>query len=101
MPRWRWWRCGPTAGWSRWSAAELKDSPFNRATQARRQPGSAFKLFVYLAALRAGSIPASLIDDQPITIDGWTPVNSDRIYRGEITARSFRTVEQCRDRAPV
>ena len=63
------------------------ESPFNRVTQARRQPGSAFKLFVYLAALRAGWTPDSLIDDSPITIDGWTPLNSDRIYRGKITLR--------------
>ncbi|MEO6225263.1 MAG: transglycosylase domain-containing protein [Sphingomicrobium sp.] len=62
-------------------------SPFNRVTQARRQPGSAFKLFVYLAALRAGWTPDSLIDDSPITIDGWTPLNSDRVYRGKITLR--------------
>ncbi|MEO6433671.1 MAG: transglycosylase domain-containing protein [Sphingomicrobium sp.] len=62
-------------------------SPFNRATQARRQPGSAFKLFVYLAALRAGWTPDSMIDDQPITINGWTPVNSDGVYRGRITLR--------------
>ena len=63
------------------------ESPFNRVTQARRQPGSAFKLFVYLAALRAGWTPDSIIDDKPITIDGWTPVNSDRVYRGPITLR--------------
>jgi penicillin-binding protein 1A len=63
------------------------DSPFNRVTQARRQPGSAFKLFVYLAAFRAGWTPDSLIDDEPITIDGWTPLNSDRVYRGKITLR--------------
>src|SRR5205085_4752062 len=63
------------------------DSPFNRVTQARRQPGSAFKLFVYLAALRSGWTPDSLIEDEPITIDGWTPVNSDRNYRGKITLR--------------
>jgi penicillin-binding protein 1A len=63
------------------------ESPFNRVTQARRQPGSAFKLFVYLAALRSGWTPDSLIDDSPITIDGWTPLNSDRIYRGKITLR--------------
>ena len=62
-------------------------SPFNRVTQARRQPGSAFKLFVYLAALRAGWTPDSMIDDRPITIDGWTPVNSDRVYRGRMTLR--------------
>ena len=64
-----------------------KESPFNRATQARRQPGSAFKLFVYLAALRAGWTPDSKIDDRPITIDGWTPANNDGVYRGEITLR--------------
>ena len=63
------------------------ESPFNRVTQARRQPGSAFKLFVYLAALRAGWTPDSLIDDKPITISGWTPLNSDRVYRGRITLR--------------
>ena len=62
-------------------------SPFNRVTQARRQPGSAFKLFVYLAALRSGWTPDSLIEDKPITIDGWTPLNSDRVYRGKITLR--------------
>jgi penicillin-binding protein 1A len=64
-----------------------KASPFNRATQARRQPGSAFKLFVYLAALRAGWTPDSMIDDAPITIDGWTPANNDRVYRGRMTLR--------------
>ena len=63
------------------------ESPFNRVTQARRQPGSAFKLFVYLAALRAGWTPDSMIGDKPITISGWTPLNSDRVYRGQITLR--------------
>ncbi|MCL6739795.1 PBP1A family penicillin-binding protein [Sphingomonas sp. RB56-2] len=62
-------------------------SPFNRATQARRQPGSAFKLFVYLAALRAGYTPNSMIDDRPITVDGWSPGNNDGVYRGQITLR--------------
>jgi penicillin-binding protein 1A len=62
-------------------------SPFNRVTQARRQPGSAFKLFVYLAALRAGWTPDSIIEDSPINIGGWTPENSDRVYRGPITLR--------------
>jgi len=64
-----------------------RQSPFNRATQARRQPGSAFKLFVYLAALRSGWTPDSIVDDSPVTIDGWTPVNSDGVYRGKITLR--------------
>jgi penicillin-binding protein 1A len=62
-------------------------SSFNRVTQARRQPGSAFKLFVYLAALRAGWTPDSTIADSPVTIEGWTPENSDRVYRGRITLR--------------
>ena len=64
-----------------------RDSPFNRVTQARRQPGSAFKLFVYLAAMRAGWTPDSIIEDKPITIEGWSPSNSDRIYRGPSTLR--------------
>ena len=64
-----------------------KQTPFNRVTQARRQPGSAFKLFVYLAAMRSGWTPDSMIEDKPITIGGWTPVNSDGIYRGRITLR--------------
>lgn len=64
-----------------------RESPFNRVTQARRQPGSAFKLFVYLAALRSGWTPESIIEDRPITIDGWTPVNNDGVYRGRITLR--------------
>ena len=64
-----------------------KDSPFNRATQARRQPGSAFKLFVYLAAMRSGWTPDSIIEDRPITIGDWSPANSDGVYRGPITLR--------------
>ena len=64
-----------------------RDSPFNRATQARRQPGSTFKLFVYLAALRAGWTPDSIVEDSPVTIDGWTARNSDGVYRGPITLR--------------
>jgi penicillin-binding protein 1A len=62
-------------------------SPFNRVTQARRQPGSAFKLFVYLAAFRQGWTPDSIIEDKPITIGDWTPENSDRVYRGKMTLR--------------
>ncbi|VVT11017.1 Penicillin-binding protein [Sphingomonas sp. EC-HK361] len=62
-------------------------SPFNRATQARRQPGSTFKLFVYLAAMRAGMTPDSTVEDRPIEISGWKPKNSDGQYRGTITLR--------------
>jgi penicillin-binding protein 1A len=64
-----------------------EDGGFDRATQARRQPGSTFKLFVYLAALRAGMTPDSRIEDLPVTIDGWSPANSDHRYQGSITLR--------------
>jgi penicillin-binding protein 1A len=64
-----------------------KDSAFNRVTQAERQPGSTFKLFVYLAAIRAGMTPDSLVLDKPVTIDGWSPTNSDGRYLGEIPLR--------------
>ena len=75
-------------------------SPFNRVTQARRQPGSAFKLFVYLAALRSGWTPDSMIEDRPITIDGWSPENSDGVYRGQDhAARGLRALEQRGDGA--
>ncbi len=64
-----------------------KSSAFNRATQARRQPGSTFKLFVYLAALRSGMTPDSLIDDSPIESGSYRPKNSGERYRGQITLR--------------
>jgi len=66
---------------------DYRASPFNRAVQARRQPGSTFKLFVYLAALRAGMTPDDLVEDEPITISGWSPSNADGRYRGRITLR--------------
>jgi penicillin-binding protein 1A len=62
-------------------------SPFNRATQARRQPGSAFKLFLYLAAMRAGMTPDTMIEDEPVTIANWSPQNADHHYLGNITLR--------------
>jgi penicillin-binding protein 1A len=62
-------------------------SPFNRATQARRQPGSAFKLFVYLAALRAGMTPDTPIEDRPLRIGTWQPKNYGDRYRGTLTLR--------------
>ena len=61
------------------------DSQFNRATQAERQPGSAFKLFVYLAALEAGLRPEDQISAAPLQIDGWRPRNDDDAYPPAIT----------------
>ncbi|HUP66706.1 MAG TPA: PBP1A family penicillin-binding protein, partial [Sphingomicrobium sp.] len=63
------------------------DSIYNRATQATRQPGSAFKLFVYLAALESGMKPTDTIVDEPVTIDGWSPRNSTRTNLGPVTLR--------------
>lgn len=64
-----------------------KDSPFNRVTQAKRQPGSTFKLFVYLAALRSGMTPNSLIADTPINEGLYRPKNSGDNYRGDISLK--------------
>ncbi|WP_288287713.1 PBP1A family penicillin-binding protein [uncultured Sphingobium sp.] len=62
-------------------------SSFNRAVQARRQPGSTFKLFVYLAAFRAGMTPEDMIDDTPITTGSYRPANHGGKYRGRISLR--------------
>ena len=63
------------------------DSQFNRATNAKRQPGSAFKPFIYLAALERGLTPDTVRDDGPISIKGWSPENYSRDYRGPVTLR--------------
>ena len=60
-------------------------SQFNRATQALRQPGSAFKPFVFLAALEAGYTPTTKLPDAPVALNGWTPRNFDGRYQGEVT----------------
>lgn len=62
-------------------------SQFNRATQALRQPGSSFKLFVYLAALEAGYTPESQMTDQPINVGRWHPHNYTGKYLGRISLR--------------
>jgi penicillin-binding protein 1A len=64
------------------------NSNYNRATQAMRQPGSAWKLFVYLAALEAGYTPDDRVVDEPVTIQGWSPQNSGRTFAGEIDVRT-------------
>lgn len=64
---------------------DYEDSAFNRAVQAQRQSGSAFKLFVYLAALRRGMDPNTMVEDAPVTLGDWTPQNYDGSYAGPIT----------------
>ncbi len=70
---------------------EVAGSGFDRASQARRQPGSAFKPFVYAAALQAGLTPATLVDDVPVEVanDGhpWQPANYGGDYAGRVTLR--------------
>ncbi len=63
-------------------------SNYNRATQAVRQPGSAWKIFVYMAALEAGYTPNDTVTDEPITIGNWTPRNSGNRYAGDIDVRT-------------
>jgi len=66
---------------------DYADSQFNRAIKAKRQPGSAFKPFVYLAALHRGMSPETVANDAPITIGGWSPKNDKNEYVGPITLR--------------
>lgn len=62
-------------------------SQFNRATQALRQPGSAFKLFVYLTAIQQGLTPDDMIEDKPIKIKDWQPENHDKKFYGNVSLR--------------
>jgi penicillin-binding protein 1A len=61
------------------------DSQFNRAVAAKRQPGSSFKPFVYLAALEKGLTPETVREDAPISVKGWSPENYSREYFGPVT----------------
>jgi penicillin-binding protein 1A len=61
------------------------ESQFNRAVAAKRQPGSAFKPFVYLTALERGLTPESVREDKPVALKGWKPENYSREYHGPVT----------------
>lgn len=89
---------------------DYASSQFNRATHARRQPGSAFKPFVYLAALRRGRVgeppqftPTSLVEDRPISLLSdrafWSPRNYEGRFEGTVTVR--RALEQSLNAATV
>ena len=65
--------------------ASYADSQFNRATDARRQAGSAFKPFVYLTALESGYTPETMVNDAPIRIGNWSPRNYSGEFAGEMT----------------
>ncbi|MDD3836609.1 MAG: transglycosylase domain-containing protein [Phenylobacterium sp.] len=64
-----------------------RDSQFNRAVQARRQPGSAFKLFVYLAAIRDGARPDMVVSNEPLTLGDWSPKNFGGEAGGYLTLK--------------
>src|SRR5438093_3780693 len=73
------------------------ESQFNRAVAAKRQPGSAFKPFVYLTALERGLTPETVREDKPVALKGWKPENYSREYHGPVTltralAQSLNTV---------
>ena len=66
---------------------DYNKSQFNRATQALRQSGSVFKIFVYLAAFESGMNPNELILDEPIKIDNWEPQNYDKKFLGAVSIK--------------
>jgi penicillin-binding protein 1A len=73
------------------------ESQFNRAVAAKRQPGSAFKPFVYLTALERGLTPETIRDDRPVAVKGWRPENYTREHYGPVTltqglAHSLNTI---------
>ncbi|MDX1623679.1 MAG: PBP1A family penicillin-binding protein [Gemmatimonadota bacterium] len=75
---------------------DFEESKFNRITQARRQPGSVFKPFVYTAAIRNGFPPSYVVQDEPLSMpmgngEMWEPVNYDRKFRGPVTLRRALT----------
>ncbi len=66
---------------------DYSKSQFNRAVQAKRQPGSSFKPIIYLAAIRNGLLPEDIFEDAPIKVGGWQPRNYSGKYKGPVTAR--------------
>ncbi len=67
---------------------DYRKSQFNRAVEAKRQPGSAFKPFVYLTALEFGLVPETVRVDQPVRIGKWEPKNYEKTYRGPVTLQT-------------
>lgn len=76
---------------------DYRKSPFNRVAKAKRQPGSTFKPFVFLAAMERGMKPDSMVHDGPLRIGDWSPKNYNNRYYGDVTlreglARSLNTI---------
>ena len=77
----------PSTGYIKAMVGGRGTDQFNRATMAERQPGSAFKPFVFAAALENGLTPSSTVEDKPINIGGWQPQNYSRNFSGTVTMR--------------
>ena len=77
---------------------DYAESQFNRVTQARRQPGSLFKIVVYLTALANGYKPESVLVDKPVQIADWQPRNYDGQFRGPVTLRPHSPNRSIRSR---
>ena len=81
----------PATGEIRAMVGGRGDDFFNRAILAKRQPGSSFKPFTYLAALDNGYTPATILKDESFTSGSWTPRNYDHTTRGDVTLRTALT----------
>ncbi|MBU2701566.1 penicillin-binding protein 1A [Sporomusaceae bacterium BoRhaA] len=78
----------PQTGYIKAMVGGRGNDQFNRAVLAERQPGSAFKPFVYLAAIESGLTPGTTIEDKPVTFGSWSPQNYDRTFSGKVSLRT-------------
>jgi penicillin-binding protein 1A len=78
----------PRTGYIKAMVGGRGNDQFNRAVLAERQPGSAFKPFVYLAALESGMTPSTMIEDSKISFGNWTPMNYDENFQGPVSLRT-------------
>ncbi|MBQ7453645.1 MAG: penicillin-binding protein 1A [Selenomonadaceae bacterium] len=81
----------PKTGYIRAMVGGRGTDQFNRATMAERQPGSAFKPFVFVAGLENGYTPDTIIEDSPVNINGWRPQNDSGRFSGNVTLRTVAT----------
>ena len=77
----------PATGYIKAMVGGRGTDQFNRATMAERQPGSAFKPFIYTAAVEKGVSPNDMIDDKPLKIGDWSPQNYNRTFNGMVSLR--------------
>ncbi len=78
----------PRTGYIKAMVGGRGNDQFNRATMAERQPGSAFKPFIYLAAIESGMSPTTVIEDSPVNFGSWSPINYDGKSHGKVTLRT-------------